>query len=152
MQPELILKKDEIEKIKNDAEELLHEIISSNIDKDLKQCLVDHIEEIKNAIEEYELEGIVPLRKAFESTVGSISIQPKIYQKLKNTKHKEKFWTILAHVALILSIAVGTIQIGKDTIALLTAPETNVEESQHKETKQDVKDKSKGSKDITIQV
>ena len=150
-QPELIIKKDEIEKIKGEVDELLHEIKSSNIDKDLKEYLTTHIEDIKNAIEEYEFEGIAPIRKAFESTVGSIYIKPEIYQKIKNTKHNKKFWTIIARVALILSIAVGTIQIGKDTIALLPGPETNVEESMHKETKQKKEGKSEDSQNNTIQ-
>lgn len=151
-QPETIIKYDEIKKIQGEIDELLHEITSSNIDKYLKEYLTTHIKDIMDAIEEYELEGIVPIRKALESTIGAMVIQPEIHQEIKVTKLNKKFWTILRKVALIVSLAVNTIQIAEDTIPLLPDPETNIEESLHKETNQIEEGKFKDSQSNTIQI
>jgi hypothetical protein len=151
-QPELEIKTGDIEKIKNEVEKLLQEIISSDIEKNLKDFLLNHIGKIKNAIEEYEFEGVVPLQKAFESTIGAISLHPEIHEKIKSSKHREGFWTFLTRVALVLSLVVGSIQIGKDTIPLLPSPEVEIEETQKNEIKNNGENKLDNSQENSTQV
>jgi len=135
-QPELVIRKSEIEKIKGEIDELLSEIKTSDIDKELKEYLTNHIEDIKNAIEEYELAGIVPIRKAFESTIGAIAVEPKKFQTIKGTILNKKIWTFLRNVGVILHITFTGIQLGNMIIPQLPGPETNIEESLQEETEQ----------------
>lgn len=137
-QPESVIKEEALKDIKNEVEGLLKEIRSSNIDSDLKNYLIGQLENIINSIYEYDFAGVVPLQKAFESTVGSISLHPELHEKIKKTNYSKKFWTVMRRVALVLAIAVGGIQIGKDTVALLAEPHTVTEDLHKKKSREKI--------------
>ncbi len=59
----------------------------------------------------------------FKSTLGEIVIQTELAKEFKDTTHGMKFWDIMSKIAVLITIAVGTIQIGQ--IVWNVLPEAN---------------------------
>jgi len=140
-----ILSKNRPEKIADDKllsdllgkiDELLSELEGAELKTDVWLFIYDHLLSIKEAIEEYPIQGIKPLEAGFEKTVGCVVLSPGIYYEAQQSpvesNYWEKFWTITGRLALVVTVAVGSIQIGKDVVPLLPSPEnkTKIEQEE----------------------
>jgi len=117
--PEKELPRDQLSQLDQKVTELIDEILAAEIDPYLKRYMLDKLNLVLQAIQEYKISGIVPLVKAFEATVGSVVVDRDIYEKTKKTKTGSKFWSVMAHVAIVVNIVVGAIQIGDKVVNLL---------------------------------
>ena len=123
--PEKVLDKDKLQNIYKDTEELVKEIIASGTEKDLKTFMVNKLNEIIKAIQEYQINGSSPIEKAIESTFGALATKEGLYEGTKKTSKGDKFWNIMARVALVSGIALTSVQIGESVVNLL--PDTSQE-------------------------
>jgi len=117
--PEKTLPANTIADLHVHVEELLKEVEGTELPEDVKKYISEHLFNIKSALDEYILLGITPLEREFYATIGSIIINRNIYKQSQESQTGKKFWKLMSNLALMISIAVGTIQIGKDTISLL---------------------------------
>lgn len=83
----------------------------------------DHLVQIKEAIEDYKIRGIKPLEVAFENAVGAVVLKPELYEESQKTESGKQFWQIMGYLALVVTVTVGSIQIGKDIVSILPPPE-----------------------------
>ena len=67
---ELIVSKDDLRQLNDEAESLLQETLSAEIDNDVKFFLVDIINRFKQSIILYELKGANAFKDTFESSFG----------------------------------------------------------------------------------
>ena len=51
-------------------------------------------------------------------------LSPEIYQESQRTQKGKRFWEIMGKLAIILTITVSSVQIGKDIVSILPPPET----------------------------
>ncbi len=105
--------------------EMLSEVEKSGHEGSTWVFIRDHLIQIKEAIEEYKIRGIKPLEAAFENTVGAVVLKPEIYKESQKTEMGKRFWQIMGYLTLVVTITVGTIQIGKDVVSILPPPDTN---------------------------
>ena len=103
---------------------LLSELDSTELSDNAWLYIHDHLVRIKEAIEEYRIRGIKPLESAFQQAVGGVVLSPEIYQESQRTQKGKRFWEIMGYLALVVTITVGSIQIGKDVVSILPSPET----------------------------
>ncbi len=125
--PEQTAEENLLADLKNIVEELLQSIESEELAPDLRVFIYEHLIKIKYSIEEYQIQGITPLKEEFQSIVGSVTLNPELYKKSQDTKLGRKFWEAMGKLALVVTVTVGVIQIGKDTISLLPSGESSVE-------------------------
>lgn len=119
MTPEKVIDIGSMDTLKVQIDELLSSLNEHDLDLDIKKFIYDHLTKIKFAIEEYRINGTVPLEGAFHSVLGALVITPEIYTKTKDTDIGKGFWGVMGKLALLVTITVGAIQIGKDTIDLI---------------------------------
>ena len=88
--------------------------------------MLEKLDQVVSAIQEYKINGSKPVEKVVESTYGAIVTNLNIYEKTKNTKVGPSFWKILSRLAVVVGITVGSIQIGQTVINLLPGKQTEV--------------------------
>lgn len=117
--PDKILDNTELNKIYEDTLKLRKKIIASNVDETTKKIMIQKFDEILSAIQEYKIDGSRPIEKVIESTIGEIITNKDLYEKATKSKFGDQFWKILSRVALVVTVTVGTIQIGESIVTLL---------------------------------
>lgn len=119
MSPEKAIDMNSMDALKSQIDELLSSLDDHEIELNIKRFIYEHLTKIKFAIEEYKINGTVPLEDEFHSVLGSLITDPNIYTESKDTQIGKRFWGVMGKLALLITITVGAIQIGKDTIDLL---------------------------------
>ena len=104
--------------------ELLSELDTAELSANAWLYIHDHLVRTKEAIEEYRIRGIKPLEEAFQQSVGGVVLSPEIYKETQRTQKGKRFWEIMGRLAIVVSLTVGSVQIGKDIVSLLPPPET----------------------------
>lgn len=119
MSPEKIIDMNSMDTLKSQIDELLSSLDDQDIDLGIKKFIYEHLTKIKFAIEEYKINGTVPLEDEFHSVLGCIVTNPGIYSNSKETEAGKGFWGVMGKLAVLVTITVGAIQIGQDTIDLI---------------------------------
>ena len=122
--PEKTANEELLASLSEKVNELLSELDSAELSGNAWLYIHDHIVRTKEAIEEYRIRGIKPLEEVFQHAVGGVVLNPEIYQESQRTQQGKRFWEIMGYLALVVTITVGSIQIGKDVVSLLPSPET----------------------------
>lgn len=73
--PKIFLEQDFISSLKNNLESLLDEIINSDLSRDLKEFLIERIEEILKAIRRYNLDGTEGLEQVTKSLISELAMK-----------------------------------------------------------------------------
>ena len=103
--PEKIVEKEELEKLTEDVNMLINEIITSKVDAEVKQFALKHLRIILHAIQEYRIVGIEALRDISQISYGAIFTQHDIARKSINTDEGNKFWEMINRVGLLVGVA-----------------------------------------------
>lgn len=121
---EKILNPADLQKLGSEVTGLLDLLHDADLAPDLKLFIVTRLDEIHQAILDYEFAGPKPLRRVVESVVGSVLFEKEKYGRFARTEHHKAFWTIIGRAALIVTIVSGTLQITDGLKKLL--PERDV--------------------------
>ena len=103
--------------------ELLAELDNTELDPNVWFYIYDHLIKIKEAIEEYKFRGIKPLEAVFEQAIGGVVLSPELYKNSQKSTTGKRFWEVMGRLAIVVTIAAGSIQIGKDIVAILPSPD-----------------------------
>lgn len=122
LRPEEVLDEDQLKKLHEDIQGLMEEVLESDIDENLKRYMFEHLQTVALAIQEYRIRGSRPLQKAVEATLGSLAMNPEMYEKTSKTKEGGKFLKIMARVPVLLKLADRFTQIAERVIKLLPGP------------------------------
>jgi hypothetical protein len=98
----------ELEKLRNDIESLVGKTIDSEFSEDLKQIIINNLENIRRAILAYEIHGISGLKRALESSLGSIAYN---YEPIKSEKNKDvvtDLFKVIERLNSLISFAQST--------------------------------------------
>lgn len=121
--PEKVADESLLESLLKKVNDLLGELESIDVEPGTWFFIYDNLVKIKEAIEEYKVQGIKPLEAVFEQTIGEVVLTPEKYQSSQKTEKGQKFWEVMGYLALVVTITAGTIQIGKDAVSILPPPE-----------------------------
>lgn len=113
VQPEIEIDEKEIGKITKQIHKLQDEIIQSEIDNQYKFFMLEKLEELLKALQEYRIMGVEPIDEVFVNTFGRLATNQQIYEETKDTEIGGKFWSVLTRALLLTSLAVTTIQLGQ---------------------------------------
>ena len=122
--PEKTVNEEHLASLSEKVNELLSELDRTELSGNAWLYIHDHLVRVKEAIEEYRIRGIKPLESALHEVVGSVVLSPEIYQESQRTQKGKRFWEIMGKLAIILTITVSSVQIGKDIVSILPPPET----------------------------
>lgn len=122
--PEKTIEQESIESLRQQVDELLSATLNTALPEDIKSFIVTHASQIKIALEEYSLLGFGPLEHHVHTVVGALSFHPGLYERSKETEAGAGFWRFMGNVAVIVTVAAGAHQIGKDFFYLLSSPDT----------------------------
>jgi hypothetical protein len=105
--------------------ELLSELNNTELDGNVWFYIYDHLIKIKEAIEEYKIRGIKPLEAVFEQAVGGVVLSPELYKNSQKSPNGKRFWEVMGHLAIVVTITAGSIQIGKEIVSILSPPQAD---------------------------
>jgi len=121
--PEKIISESTLKELSDKVTKLQEDLSNEGIPTSVAHFIMERLEEIRLALEEYSYRGSAPLERALENTVGKVVISPNIYQECQSSSYGKKFWELMGYLAITMTITTGAIQIGKDTVSLLPPPE-----------------------------
>jgi hypothetical protein len=106
---------DELSNLLDDITALYEEILKSSIHKQLKTLILEQLENIRRAIEEYRIGGIRRLRKALGESIGRLYLDKDLIESASVSDKEEvsKFWKIFIRFAAVTTFAA-------DSTAVLT--------------------------------
>jgi len=121
--PEKIISESLLKELSDKVAKLQEELSNEDIPISVANFIMERLEEIRLALEEYPYRGSAPLERALENTVGKVVICPTIYKECQSSNYGKKFWELMGYLAISVTITTGAIQIGKDVVSLLPSPE-----------------------------
>jgi hypothetical protein len=95
----------QLEDLRNDVETLINKILKGNISNELKEIFVENLENIRRAILAYKINGSEGLRRAFESSLGSIIHNRELVKKEENKEISSVFFDIIDKLNKLFSFA-----------------------------------------------
>jgi hypothetical protein len=105
---------EKIDETRKTLDELLNEIINSNISNDLKAFIARKIREIIITIDEYKLTGLMPILDAVDSAIGHAVTNTEYNEFLKKESLGKKLRDTLADVANLVTTAGGIAAIASE--------------------------------------
>ncbi len=116
-----ILSTEKIEKIREQIDTILKEIIKMDLDENFKKYLTRYLRQILTSIDEYNISGIIPIMESIEATLGHAFLDEKYRANLTNTDSGKKIIKVLSSIADIITVSIGLPQIaGQLTQFLIT--------------------------------
>lgn len=115
------LPQDQLESIKNQIQELIGNVQSSNLELSVKQYLVRSLQRIVVSIDEYFISGSVPIIEAIETTFGHAVANKDFRNAVKDSDIGEAVWEALFKVSSIVSLSVGFPELAAGASAILLA-------------------------------
>ena len=106
--------------IREKLDEILVEILSSDLPEEVRRYLVRNLRKIVGSIDEYRLTGALPLLDAVESTLGHAAVDKQYKSFLTDTELGKRLLDTLGSMANVVTVAVGLPQFTQ-AIALLTS-------------------------------
>ena len=133
----------QLQKIADRVVELMEEVRGDDIDSDITTYIIDRLEEILKAIDEFSLTGPVGVKRAIEENLGGFIIQKNIFMveaSEKEKSHLNTFFQTLCALAAVINITLGVPRLPQaiQQLALVEAPQTKLTEQSNKETPDDV--------------
>ena len=108
---ESLIENTELQELQELVESLSHAVISTSINKDLKNFILSQLEFIRKAILSYRIQGVDGLKKALEHNIGALVINKDISTKPQNKDILEKYSKILEKLEKVINLASKTKQL-----------------------------------------
>lgn len=115
------LGEEELKEIQKEINDLEIAIRQSEIDGELKLCLMEQLRLMTDAMRQYHLFGPEPLQRAVNETLGSLMLNPEARQRMSKTPLGERFWKVVGRLANLSSFIGNGIRI-VETIKKLLPP------------------------------
>lgn len=87
-----------LKEINDVATALIEEISSGNLDERLKVIILDQLDAIRRAVEDYKIRGAEGLKKALAESSGMVILEWGIFAKNEGNTSVKKFWDILTKI------------------------------------------------------
>jgi len=104
-QSEIRVEETKLKDLRDHVESLINKILDGDISKDLKEILLENLENIRRAIFSYEINGADGLKRAIESSVGSIIVNKVIIERDEHKEVKSGFFDLLSKVNSLVTFA-----------------------------------------------
>jgi hypothetical protein len=117
--PEKTIDAQALTKITQEIEELRQDAKSAEIDDSLKEYILDGLDDIASAIEDYGLEGIVSLERSVERAFGSLVLKGNQSAKYRESSVSRRFGGIVCRVLWAVATANGAVQLPHNVELLL---------------------------------
>ena len=101
----------DIQIIRDDLSNIYDDVLSSDIDIEVKKYLIRYLRKILTGIDDYFLTGALPILEAVETAVGHANIDKKYKTFLTDTEFGKKILDTLAATANVFTVAVGLPQL-----------------------------------------
>jgi hypothetical protein len=118
-QPEKTVDAAELTKLTRDARQLHSDTEASAIEEDLKTYILEGLDDILSAIEDYDLEGIASLERGVKHAFGTIVVTQEKAERAVKTAIGSRFAQVLYSFYLLVNIANGTFQLSHNVHQLL---------------------------------
>jgi hypothetical protein len=122
--PEAVADPKDLAEIKKEVDELRRDIGTADVELAIKEYLCGQLDDVLTAIEEYDTFGILPLNQTLQAAVGSATLNQERSRRVRETPVGNRFWGILAHIAMVLNITTSVLQITARVENLLQPPDS----------------------------
>ena len=121
---ETVIGEEELTELQTKVESLLEEVLGSTLPEELKDVLVQKLEDIRLAILLYRVKGTEGLRRALESGLGAIFLYGGHIEEIQDEKQKRTLHDVLEFMAHLAQIAGVGLQVAQLTglVPLLPGP------------------------------
>ena len=130
--PEPVIPKSNLDSIHESSIELTTLIIESKLPADLKHFMIDHLNKISGAIDDYKFSGSSKIVEAVNGAFGQALLDKRIAQNDIDPETTSKFWGFMGKLALVVTVAAGAHQLAPAVYQLL--PDLNTIEHGEYET------------------
>lgn len=99
-----------------DLNSLYEEVRTSpSMDKKLKYYILRHLDLIRNAIRDYDVNGATPIHDAIDAFVGTTITNKEMAKQMQDSTHGEKIWKVVEGTAVVLGIISALPQLAQMT-------------------------------------
>jgi hypothetical protein len=84
--PEEEVKQDELQQFLEEINELYESVMSSELDSEIKLIILEQLRNIQQAVHEYRVKGVYPLKKALSTAFGEIILHKQEFQEAVDKK------------------------------------------------------------------
>jgi len=109
--PEKTIENQALAKIVKEAQQLRQDTVGAEIDEGLRSYILDGLDDITSAIEDYDLEGIASVERGVERAFGRILVKNDQAARLRGQSVWKRFGGLLSTLALVVSAANGAVQL-----------------------------------------
>ncbi|WP_026478223.1 hypothetical protein [Alkaliphilus transvaalensis] len=104
MSDEAILEDEKVKELIVDIDEIIHDILECNIDKELQQMLIFQLNNVRESLLKYELFGTEGIRNGISTTLGSLILNREKIHSDNDKKIVEKVFEIISKINTIVSL------------------------------------------------
>jgi hypothetical protein len=137
--PEPTIDDSELDQFQEEINQLLNDVISSKIDRDLKDFLQSHLREILVAVIDFKIKGTKGLKEAIQKTFAQAAMNQPIREKLDSSPFGKRLWSLILVFGGHISAIEGIIDIPDYVQRILPPPKPALVEQnpQHSDDKID---------------
>ncbi|MBF0676017.1 hypothetical protein [Pseudomonas sp.] len=106
-----ILAIESIQELKSKIDQLLSDVLSSELDPEVKQHIARYLQKILISIDEYRISGALPIIESVEGAFGHAFFDENYRQAMATTEIGAKIVSVLSALASAVTVALGAPQI-----------------------------------------
>lgn len=123
--PEPMIPESKLKDILSNARDLIDQIKASDLPISIKEYMLRQLYKICTAVDEYEITGALRISDITENTFGHALMNQGEVKATSGSEPAKMFWTFMARVAVVVTIASGLDQLSATVGKLL--PDLNLE-------------------------
>lgn len=106
-----ILTSENIQELKLKIDQLLSEVLSSELDFEIKQHIARYLQKILVSIDEYRISGALPIIESVEGAFGHAFFDENYRQAMATTEVGANIVSVLSALASAVTVALGAPQL-----------------------------------------
>ena len=107
---EKVISDEDLSKLQMEVETLLDKVLSANLPEELKDVLIEKLEQIRQAILAYRVRGNEGLRRALGSSLGAMFLYREHIEEIQDDKQKTTVSQVVQFIANLAEILGFTLQ------------------------------------------
>ncbi len=117
--PEKTVDPKALRELAQNARQLRLEANASDIDARLKDLVIENLDRILDAIEEYNIVGVAALEREVERTIGSWQLKKRDYEELSKQPSGRRYFRLIWNILQVLNALNGVVQLPHDLQKLI---------------------------------
>ena len=109
--PERTVDPNEIAKLRELAWSLCQELLQASLSAPLQQYLLDLLYLMLEALDDYNIIGVVGMEHAVDAVLGSFFTKPAMAEEVKSSGFGPKFWNVVSRMGTALKFAKSAIEL-----------------------------------------